>query len=130
LHRPAAARGIEVPATLHELDNPGVALLEDLLGAAQENPDIRSARLAEEFASHPDGGAHLRDLLTQEMPLDDASDWSAELEQTLHAIIRQELERRFTVLTEKAAGGLSNAEKREFRDLQAQLAGRSPNGQR
>lgn len=126
LHRPAAARGIAVPANLHELDNPGVALLEDLLGAAQESPDIRSARLAEEFASHPDGGAHLRDLLTQEMPLDDDSDWSGELQQTLHAIVRQELERRFTVLTEKAATGLDDAEKREFRDLQAQLAGRPP----
>jgi len=101
-------------------------LLEDLLGAAQENPDIRSARLAEEFAAHPDGGAHLRELLTQEMPLDGGSDWSSELQQTLHAIIRQELERRFTVLIEKAAGGLNEDEKRELRDLQAQLAGRRP----
>lgn len=123
LHRPAAVQGLRVPDRLGELTNPGIALLDDMLGAALEKPDIRSARLAEDFASHPDGGAHLQSLLTQELPLAEEADWTAELQQTLEAIIRQELERRFTVLTDKAAGGLSDVEKQEFRALQARLAG-------
>lgn len=121
LHKPAAAADIALPQGLDELPNPGIVLLTDMLAAAQERPGIRSARLAEEFATHPDGGEHLETLLTQEVPLADGADWGAELQQTLDAILRQELERRFTVLTEKAAQGLTDTEKAEFRALQSQL---------
>jgi len=122
LQQPSAAASLHIPAPLLELPNPGIALLTDLLAAAQENPASKPARLAEEFANHPDGGNHLAALLLKELHLEPDSNWNIELQETLAAILRQELEKRFGQLTRKAATGLSGAEKQEMRDLQQQIA--------
>jgi DNA primase len=122
LQRPSAAVGITIPDGLFDLPNPGIALLTDLLAAAQENPNSKSARLAEEFASHPDGGNHLATLLVTQLQLEPDSNWGAELRETLEAVLRQELEKRFAGLTRKAASGLSDEEKQEMRELQRRLA--------
>ncbi len=122
LQQPAAAKGLELKAGLRELPNPGIALLIDLLEAAQENPDIKPARLADEQAAHPDGGSHLTALLLQDLHLEPSSDWSAELAETLDAILQQELQKRFQRLARKAASGLTEAEKQEMRALQQEIA--------
>ncbi len=122
LQQPRAAAGAAVPPGLTDLPNPGIALLHDLLLAAEENPDIRPARLAEEFAEHPDGGSHLQALLLQDLQLDvDDAGWAAELEQTLSTLLRQEVEKRFASLMARSTA-LSDAEKQELRELQQQLA--------
>jgi len=122
LQQPSAAATVAIPDGLFDLPNPGIALLTDLLAAAQEKPNSKSARLAEEFASHPDGGSHLAALLVTELHLEPDSNWSAELQETLEAVLRQELEKRFADLTRKAATGLSDDEKQEMRGLQRRLA--------
>ena len=69
---------------------------------------------------HPDGGQHLQTLLMQDMPLDEGSDWQAQLQATLEAIMHDEREQRIIELTNKANVGLSETEKQE---LQALLSG-------
>jgi len=123
LQHPEAMAGSRVPDGLFDLPNPGIALLTDLFHAAEENPDIRPARLAEEFAEHADGGAHLQTLLVRDLHLDPDANWRQELEQTLEAILRQELERRIRSLSARPAGSLSDAEKTELRELYGQLSG-------
>jgi DNA primase len=123
LHKPSAAAAVTAPAALASIDRPGMRLLTDLLQTAAAKPDILPARLAEEFSSHPDGGSHLHTLLTQEITLHDGSNWPAQLQGTLDAIVREERESRIEALTLKAASGLNAAEKQE---LQALLAGQYP----
>ena len=122
LHRPAAALQVTIPEGLDELHKPGLVLLTELLLSARDQPGIKSVRLAEEFAAHPDGGAHLHTLLMQDIPLAPDANWTIELQATLDAIVAEALEQRFTALTHKAPGGLNAAEKQEFRNLQQQLA--------
>jgi DNA primase len=123
LHKPSAVAGIAIPPRLAQIDRPGIRLLTELLQTAAAKPDIRPARLAEQFRDHPDGGSHLQTLLTQEIPLHDQSDWPAQLRGTLEAILREDREARIETLTRKAAAGLNPAEKQE---LQALLAGQYP----
>jgi len=123
LQHPADAAQATTPDALLELPNPGIALLTDLLQTAQDNPAIMPARLAEDLASHPDGGAHLQALLMQDLHLDPQANWRVELEQTLHAILRQELERRIRNLTTRPSGSLTTAEKQELRELYQQQSG-------
>ncbi|NND54318.1 MAG: DNA primase [Gammaproteobacteria bacterium] len=123
LQHPEAIGGAQVPDGLFDLPNPGIALLNDLLQTAAENPDIRPARLAEDFADHPDGGTHLQTLLVQDLHLDPGANWQQEFEQTLVAILRQELERRIRSLSARPASSLSAAEKTELRELYGQLSG-------
>jgi DNA primase len=123
LHQPSTASLVRVPEGFDELDKPGLQLLRDLLAAAEDTPDIKPARLAESLADHPDGGGHLTKLLTLELPLDEESDWEAQLQDTLDGIVRDDLERRFAELADKANHGLTDAEKAEFRELQEQIAG-------
>jgi DNA primase len=122
LQQPAAAASLQVPDRIASLPKPGIALLTDLIETAKENTGIKPARLTEEFAEHPDGGAHLATLLMQELHLDPEADWGPELQETLGTIGRQELEKRINSLTRQAANGLSEDEKQEMRDLQQQLA--------
>ncbi len=121
LHKPAIATEIEVPAELDEIERAGIKLLKELLQAATANPGIKPARLAGELAEHSDGGRHLPTLLAQDIPLDDAANWSEQLQATLESICHEELERRFAELTEKADRQLNDEEKQEFRSLQQQL---------
>jgi len=123
LHKPSIAVSVKMPAGLSAIDRPGIRLLTELLDTAAAKPDIKPGRLAEQFQEHPDGGSYLHTLLSQEMALHDQSDWQAQLQGTLDAILREERELRIEVLTRKANSGLSAAEKLE---LQALLAGQYP----
>jgi len=122
LQQPQAAAKLELPDQIASLPKPGIALLSDLIELARENTAIKPARLAEELAVHPDGGAHLTALLMQELHLDPEADWGPELQETLETIGRQELEKRFNSLTRQSATSLSEEEKQEMRNLQQQLA--------
>ena len=119
LHKPAAGAQITVPEGLEKLDKPGIALLLALLRAVREKPEIRAGRLADDLSDHPDGGRHLHTLLTQDIPLDDESDWTAQLQHTLEAIMREARNERIDALTGKAMNGLNAAEKQELKDLLA-----------
>jgi len=122
LHKPSVAVTVELPPGLPAIERPGIRLLTELLRAAAAKPDIKPARLAEQFQDHPDGGSYLHTLLTQEMPLHEQSDWQAQLRGTLDAILREERDARIEALTRKADSGLTAAEKQE---LQALLAGQN-----
>jgi DNA primase len=89
LHKPVAGTQIRIPEGLEKLEKPGIALLMALLRAVRDKPAIRAGRLADALSEHPDGGRHLHTLLTQDIPLDDESDWTAELQHTLEAIMRE-----------------------------------------
>jgi DNA primase len=117
LHRPSAAAKVVIPEQLAALNKPGIALLLELLNVASSKPDIKAARLAEDLTGHPDGGVHLQKLLTQDIPLDENSNWTAQLQDTLDAIIREERNLRLEMLSLKANSGLSDAEKQELQGL-------------
>jgi DNA primase len=119
LHKPSAAEKIKLPESFDTLTNPGLALLRALLIAAAADPRMKPARLAEAYASHEDGGHALETLLTREVHLDESSNWISELQDTLNAILREALEQRHDELIARAnaPGGLSEAEKTEFREL-------------
>ena len=117
LHKPSAAAKVVIPQGLADINKPGTSLLIALLTAATEKPDIKAARLAESFHEHADGGKHLHKLLTQDIPLDEDSNWTAQLQDTLNAIIHDERELRLETLTNKARMGLTDVEKKELRAL-------------
>jgi hypothetical protein len=120
LHKPSAATEVILPEGLGNAGKPGIGLLIALLKTAAEKPDIKAARLTEMHKEHPDGGQYLQALLMQDTPLGDESDWTAQLQATLEAIMYEEREQRIIELTNKANAGLSAAEKQE---LQALLSG-------
>ena len=130
LHKPAAVGKVTLPAGLESLEVSGMNLLRDMLAAAAEEPGIKPARFAEQFAEHQDGGGALATLLTQELHLDEGANWGAQLQDTLNAILREALERRQEDLIARMEnpGGLSEAEKDEFRALPARLAELRPGG--
>jgi len=117
LHKPSAAAKVVIPQDLAGINKPGTSLLMSLLAAAAEKPDMKAARLAETFSEHPDGGKHLHKLLTQDIPLDEDSNWTAQLQDTLNAIIHDERELRLEALTNKARMGLTDVEKKELQAL-------------
>jgi DNA primase len=124
LHKPAATKKIVLPEGFDGLSNPGISLLREMLIAAGNEPGMKPARLAENFASHSDGGAALNTLLTQELHLDDDANWSAQLQDTVNAILRDALERRQDALIARmdTPDGLSAAEKAEFLALPERLS--------
>ncbi|MCP4001357.1 MAG: DNA primase [Gammaproteobacteria bacterium] len=124
LHHPAAAKDLALPEGFEALTNPGISLLKELLTAAAKTPKMKPGRLAENFAEHQDGGRALQTLLTQEVHLDNESNWDIELRDTLNAILREALEYRHNELIAQADSpdGLSDTEKTEFRELPQQLA--------
>jgi DNA primase len=124
LHKPAAAKKIVLPEGFDGLGNPGISLLREMLIAAGNEPGMKPARLAETFASHSDGGAALNTLLTQELHLYDDANWSAQLQDTINAILRDALEHRQDDLIARmeTPEGLSAAEKAEFLALPERLA--------
>jgi len=122
LQQPSAAAAATVPDGVLDLPNPGIALLTDLIDSARGNPGLKPARLADELAGHPDGGSHLQRLLVQDLQLEPDANWQLEIEQTLGAILKQELERQIGALNSRA-GSLSDAEKEELRELYSQLSG-------
>jgi len=125
LHKPSVVSTITPPAGLENVDKPGVRLLTALLARAADKPDILPARLTDDLSDHADGGRYLQMLLTQDIPLDDQSDWAAQLQHTLEAILRESRDERLEVLTHKAQQGLTAEEKQELQQL---LAG--PNNSR
>jgi hypothetical protein len=117
-----------LPENFATLTNPGINLLKEMLAAAAGTPQMKPARLAEAYTDHPDGGRALQTLLTQEVHLDDKSDWIVELRDTLNAILSEALQHRHEELIARAdaPGGLSEAETAEFRDIPQQIARLKP----
>ncbi|MGI9292191.1 MAG: DNA primase [Gammaproteobacteria bacterium] len=124
LHKPSAAQKIRTPEEFAELSVAGITLLRDMLETTAREPEIKPARLAEQFSEHPDGGKALTTLLTQELHLAEDAHWGAQLDDTIKAVLREALERRQEELIARmdTPDGLSDAEKDEFRSLPARLA--------
>jgi len=124
LHKPSAAENIVLPEGFDTLTNPGIHLLQEMLVSAAREPDMKPARLAESYSAHDDGGSALNALLTQETHLDADANWSAQLQDTLNAILRAALEHRQDELIARmeTPSGLNEAEKAEFLALPQRLA--------
>ena len=120
LHYPSVATEIQTPEGLQDTDQPGVALLLELLELARERPDINTAVLEERLRGRPEAH-HLKTLLAQEMLLD-RDKAAAELTGSLAGIQRRVQEQRLESLIARA-DGLSAAEKQEFLRLQQNLSG-------
>ena len=128
LHQPAVAQEVTVPEGLSALSYPGLRLLGDMLSAAYDEPDMKPARLADNFSDHADGGGALARLLTENMPADEHFAWGEELQDALNAILRDSLEHRYDELVGRAATpeGLNEAEIEEFRELPARISSLRP----
>jgi DNA primase len=121
LHYPSVATEIQPPAELKDAEQPGVALLLELLELARGRPDINTAVLEERLRDRPEA-RHLTTLLGQEM-LVDRDEAAAELTGSLVGIQRQVQEQRLESLIARA-DQLSATEKQEFLRLQQNLAGK------
>src|SRR5690606_31899309 len=91
VHYPRAAARVD-PAGLEEVDQPGAALLKQLLEIAQENPHLTPAAVVARFRGDP-LGRHLGQLLA-ETPLDDEAAAPTVLEEAVHRIVEKDRERR------------------------------------
>ena len=120
LHYPSVATEIQTPEGLQDADQPGVALLLELLELARKRPDINTAVLEERLRDRPEA-RHLKTLLAQEM-LVDRDEAAAELTGSLAGIQRRVQEQRLETLIARA-DRLSAAEKQEFLRLQQHLSG-------
>jgi DNA primase len=121
LHYPSVATEIPMPEGLQDAEQPGVALLLELLELARGRPDINTAVLEERLRDRPEA-RHLKTLLGQEM-LVDREEAAAELSGSLVGIQRQVQEQRLESLIARA-DQLSATEKQEFLRLQQNLSGK------
>ena len=121
LHYPSVATEIPTPEGLKDAEQPGVALLLELLELARDRPDINTAVLEERLRDRPEA-RHLKTLLGQEM-LVDREEAAAELTGSLVGIQRQVHEQRLESLIARA-DQLSATEKQEFLRLQQNLSGK------
>ena len=121
LHYPSVATEIPTPEGLADAEQPGVALLLELLELARDRPDINTAVLEERLRDRPEA-RHLKTLLAQEM-LVDREEAAAELTGSLVGIQRQVQEQRLESLIARA-DQLSATEKQEFLCLQQNLSGK------
>jgi len=119
LHYPSVATEIQTPEGLEDAEQPGLALLLELLELARDRPDINTAVLEERLRDRPEA-RHLKTLLGQEM-LVDRDEAAAELTGSLAGIQRQVHEQRLESLIARA-DGLSATEKQEFLRLQQNLS--------
>lgn len=121
LHYPAVAAGVDVPEGLAMGSQRGLPLLLELLELVRQNPALTPSALVERFRDRPEGGP-LGDLLAEDMLISPAAA-AQELAGSLQRILVQSREERLAALVSKASsGGLTPAEKDEFRQLQRDVA--------
>jgi len=116
VHHPEAAAQIGPIDGLERVDQPGIALLRQVLEVTAAEPQINTARLLERFR-HDGEGRHLGQLAAA-APLDDEAAATAVLRDCVERIVAAFCRERLSALLARAAS-LSDAERAELRELQA-----------
>ena len=109
-----------MPYPFAELQQPGVALLIELLDLIRQRPGIQTAALLEVMAAHPHTAA-LHKLAMTELP-GEPQTWQAEFHDALAQLEKQTLKQQRAALTvkirETGIHSLSEAEKQLLRQMQ------------
>ena len=122
LAQPGLADQVEKPYAFLALEQPGVAVLAELLDLARARPGINPVMLTEHFAGRPEY-VILQKLMTASMA-GDAQTQALEFHAALQRMQDQAVAQRRATLTSKSRSGvLDAAEKAEMRQL---LAARVP----
>ncbi|HUH31057.1 MAG TPA: DNA primase [Rhodanobacter sp.] len=122
LAQPGLADQVAKPYAFLALDQPGVAVLAELLDVARARPGINPVMLVEHFAERAEY-AILQKLMTASLP-GDAQTQATEFHAALQRMQEQAVAQRRATLTHKSRSGvLDAAEKAEMRQL---LAARVP----
>ncbi len=109
---------------LDACEEPGIALLRELLDDLRARPVSVPAQVLERWADRS-GGEHLGRLLEREEMLGDAEAAALELKAALAKLAGQVIERRLKALEDRSqAGSLSPDELKEFQQLMLRNAGR------
>lgn len=120
LQQPELALQAPVPYPFAELQQPGVALLIELLDLIRQRPGIQTAALLEVMAAHPHTAA-LHKLAMTELP-GEPQTWQAEFHDALTQLEKQTLKQQRAALTvkirETGIHSLSEAEKQLLRQMQ------------
>ena len=125
LQQPALASEIPIPLRFTALDQPGVALLVDMLQLVHERPDITTGGVIEHFVDREEHAA-LQKLASQTIPGDEAS-WRTALSDAVGQLEQLALRQRVDVFEARIrqAGSMSALtleEREELRSLQAQAS--------
>ncbi|MBN8728047.1 MAG: DNA primase [Xanthomonadales bacterium] len=122
VHRPQLALAVEAPLVAAGLRQPGVELLQELLGLCQAHPAWNTAMLLQHYAGRDEAGA-LQKLATSADIFDDHAAAEAEFRDALAGLARQARQQRTDdLLQRQAAGELDEAGKDELRQLLAARA--------
>ncbi|HEU0277057.1 MAG TPA: DNA primase [Rhodanobacteraceae bacterium] len=118
LANPALAAGTEPPYAFAALEQPGVALLIELLELARVRPDINTALVLERFADRPESAA-LQKLALTDFPGEPEA-LQAEFAGAMRRLAEHAAQQRRAALIHKQSeAGLDEAEKAELRELLA-----------
>ncbi len=127
LANPALAQQAAAPYAFAALDQPGVALLIELLELARARPELNTERVLEHFAARPEAAA-LQKLALVTFPGEPealAVEFSGALRRLGERATQQ---RRNTLIRKQSETGLDEAEKQELRALLARRAGAAGGG--
>jgi len=106
---------LELPGGWEKLDSPGITLLQELIGAARTNPEIRSAALVERWED-PSTRQHLAKLAVLDLGiLEDAPEQF--LGTLLSLAADQRRAEREMLLTKSRGTPLTEEEKQRLREL-------------
>ena len=130
LHHPQIASEVSAPerAGLEASEEPGVALLRDLLDELRARPAQIPAQVVQRWADR-EGGEALQKLLEREEVFTDAPGAAGELRGALVKLAEQAAGRRLEALEAKSRGAtLSASELEEFQELIVKLRTRDARG--
>lgn len=120
LQQPALALELQPPLRFADLQQPGAALLVELVGLVHARPDVGTGVLIEQFEGREEYAA-LQKLASQSLP-GDALKWKQEFADVIAQLERLTLQQRVDALNQQIAqsgmSSLSVEEKAELRDLQ------------
>ncbi|MBX3724988.1 MAG: DNA primase [Xanthomonadales bacterium] len=116
MQQPALARAVEPPWPFAALDQPGIALLIELLDLCRALPEAHTASLLEHFQEHP-GREALGRLAMLDLP-GDLDSWRSDLVGAIERLSAQAEDRQLAHLQTLLAGGeLDEAGKQALRTL-------------
>lgn len=116
LEQPALAQSVQDPGRFRELEEPGIALLVELLELIKQCPNISCGAILEHWRERPEG-KHLNTLARTPSAIP-AEGIEYEFSDALRLLDRQRVERSYRALLRKGeAGELSAEEKRLLTEL-------------
>ena len=126
LQRPALAEALPPPYPFEQLQQPGVALLLELLAQCRERPQITVASLLESFEGREEAAA-LHKLAVQDLLIPEER-FEQEFLGACEQLARQSLEQELEQLKAMPLSALSAEQKQQLVALQRQLRARQPGG--